>query len=193
MAEIVVSDEDRRLALAALEKKKQGRRVSRDESNALKRVQQEREERLRWDHYRSVPKRHYIAMSGRQARTVNAQADLYGFPLRGDTLDLSKVLKAFHDFLADNKFKLMRDDQPAEKALTPLERERHRRLKRENDIEEKNLFPREDIQQMHDYLSSLLRSATDVLQRKHGREAKAIIDEVIQRFEEELQKCMKRK
>ena len=42
-------------------------------------------------------------MAGRQTKVLHDQADLYGFPLRGPSIDLPAFVRFFHDWLARNK------------------------------------------------------------------------------------------
>lgn len=57
---------------------------------------------LRWEHYHSIPQKHWREMSGRQARTLIEQAERYGIPFAGATVDLPAVVLALHDFFASN-------------------------------------------------------------------------------------------
>src|SRR4051794_39812038 len=79
--------------------------LTRDERSALRRHEVEKEERQRWQHYGSIPQKHWRAMSGRQAKVINEQADRYGIPFGGAFINLSMVVKALHDFFADNALK----------------------------------------------------------------------------------------
>jgi len=98
-----ISREDRLAVAAALKKRQAGDEPTADEKAALKRYRKSEEERHRWQHYRSIPKKHYRELSGRSAKVLLDQARRYGIPLAGRTLDLAKILTAFHDLLAANK------------------------------------------------------------------------------------------
>lgn len=93
---------DQELVAAALRKRKQGERPTEREATALRRWEAAKEEKDRWRFYESIPKRHYVAMSGRQVKVLHDQARRYNLPLEGKTVSLPRVLRAFHDFLADN-------------------------------------------------------------------------------------------
>jgi hypothetical protein len=69
---------------------------------ALKRVEKLEEERLRWIHYRTIPKKHWREMSGRPAKVLLDQAKRYGLPFDGRVVDLPALARALHDFLAKN-------------------------------------------------------------------------------------------
>src|SRR5687767_10418373 len=72
--------------------------------------EREKEERLRWQYYASIPQKHWRAMSGRQTKVINEQAERYGLPFGGPSVNLPAFVRAFHDFLADNAIKLAKDD-----------------------------------------------------------------------------------
>ena len=97
---------DLKLAAAALEKRRAGQKASVREAAALRRIERDREETLRWQYYATIPKGHYRILSGRQVTVLNAQAAEYNLPIGGATIDLAKLLTRLHDFLADNKYKL---------------------------------------------------------------------------------------
>ncbi len=86
--------------------------LTKPERAALKRHEREKEERLRWQYYGSIPQKHWRQMSGRQAKVINEQAERYGIPFGGPSINLPAVVRALHDFLADNAHKLAREDDP---------------------------------------------------------------------------------
>src|SRR3990172_5054457 len=98
------------LAQKAYEKLRAGQTPTAQEGAALKRYEKEREEKLRWQYYGSIPQKHWRQMSGGQAKVLKEQADRYGLPFGGPTINLPAVARALHDFLADNAHKLARDD-----------------------------------------------------------------------------------
>lgn len=62
----------------------------------------EQEEQLRWKHYCSISAKHWKAMSGRQTKTLIEQSGRYGIPFSGAVINLPDVVKALHDFFAEN-------------------------------------------------------------------------------------------
>ncbi|MGN6545539.1 MAG: hypothetical protein ACTHK7_10865 [Aureliella sp.] len=126
--------------------------LTREERTAVERHEKGKEERLRWQYYGSIPQKHWRQMSGRQAKVINEQAVRYGIPFDGATVSLPAVVKALHDFLAENKHKLARDDDdlmsgPASPALERYREERAAlarlvRLEREGE-----LLPRDLVRQ----------------------------------------------
>jgi hypothetical protein len=74
---------DQQLALSGLQKRRLKQKLTREEAAALKKMLRDKEERERFEHYRTVPQKHYVQMSGRQAKTLKEQDALYGIPFGG--------------------------------------------------------------------------------------------------------------
>src|SRR5439155_17515646 len=136
----------------------------RREREALKRHEKEQEEKRRWQYYRSIPQKHCREMSGRQAKVLIEQAECYGIPFGGATVDLPKVVRALHDFLADNAVKLAREEDPLMQGGGSLALERYREeraaLARLDRLErEKELLPREAARQTLGQVAAIVREA----------------------------------
>src|SRR6186997_2406488 len=101
---------DHDLVASAYRKVVNKQELSRAEQTALKRWEKEKEERLRWQYYAAIPQKHWRAMSGRQTKVINEQALRYDLPFGGATVNLPAVVRALHDFLAENAHKLNKDD-----------------------------------------------------------------------------------
>lgn len=156
----------------------------------------------RWQVYAAIPKRDWCAMSGRQVRTINEQAERYGLPLSGRTIDLRAFARAFHDFLADNKYKLARGGDPAANgdemlyadATSPaLERyrdERAKLAKLERLQREGSLMDREQVHEALGRIASIIRAAGEKLNRTFGREAHSLLDEAIDDAERAMTKLL---
>ncbi len=65
-------------------------------------MQRDKDEQTRWEHYRTVPAKHYKEMSGRDARVLIDQQQRWGIPCAGKVVDLAAVIKSFHDFIASH-------------------------------------------------------------------------------------------
>ena len=65
------------VARRAYRKVMEGQELTREEHRALKRHEADKEERLRWKFYQSIPQKHWRQMSGRQTKVINEQADRY--------------------------------------------------------------------------------------------------------------------
>lgn len=103
-SETVSEKIDQELAAGCLRKRRAGEKTTREEVAALRRIEKAREEDLRWQYYETVPKKHYRELAGngekpRGAQIILDQAERYGLPLKGKTVNLREVIRAFHDFL----------------------------------------------------------------------------------------------
>lgn len=156
------------------------RELTAAEREALKRHERQKEERLRWQYYKSIPQRHWRTMSGRQTKVINEQAARYGIPFGGPTIDLSAVVRSLHDFLADNAHKLARDDDVLlqggnSPALERYREERAELAKLDRLERQKQLLPRDQVRQSLARTAAILRDAGDALQRTFGASAAEIL------------------
>ena len=182
---------DRKLAGEAYKKVLEGKELTTRERTVLKRFEKERDERLRWQHYESIPQKHWREMSGRQTKVLNEQAQRYQIPFGGAQINLPAVVRALHDFLAENAVKLARDDDELmQGASSPaLERYREERaaLARLDRLErEDQLVPRDQVRQALGRIAAMLRAAGDGLQRQFGCPALEILLEALDDAEREV-------
>src|SRR4051812_23579848 len=153
----------------------------RKERAALTRHEKAKEEQLRWQYYRSIPQKHWRQMSGRQTKVINEQADRYGLPIGGPFIDLTKLARALHDFLAANALKLAKEDDPLLEggpSSPALERYREERaaLARLDRLERESvLLPRDQVRESMGRVAAILRGAGDTLQRQFGAGAVEIL------------------
>jgi hypothetical protein len=138
----------------------------------------------------SVTKREFCELSGRQVKTLNEQADRYGLPLRGKTVDLFAAIKSYHDLIATNSHRLKGADEQdpmlAEGDSPALERYRNAKadlaeLEREERV--RNLLPRQLVHSTLGELAELLRSTGDVLRKQFGKEAYSLLERMYDVFE----------
>ena len=101
---------EREQADAAVARHKTGYKLTAREMRAIRIEEARREERSRWEHYETIPKKHYREMSGRQAKIIDAQARLYGMPTLGRVVSLPAILRWLHDFLAEKAHVLKGSD-----------------------------------------------------------------------------------
>lgn len=166
--------------------------LTRRERDALKRHEKQKEERLRWEYYRSIPQKHWREMSGRQTKVLNEQAARYNIPFGGRTIDLPAVARALHDFLADNAQKLSReDDELLQGSNSPaLERYREERAllaRYDRMARERGLLPRDEVRQALGRIAAILRGAGDTLQRQFGQGAADILHEALDDAQREIE------
>src|SRR5689334_8401659 len=144
---------DRELAQRAIKKISTGQTPTVQEQASLKRYEKDREEKLRWQYYGSIPQRHWREMSGRQTKVINEQAVRYSLPLGGPTINLPALARAFHDFLADNALKLAKEEDalmtagPASPALERYREERAALARLDRLEREHVLLPRDQVRE----------------------------------------------
>jgi hypothetical protein len=163
------------------------------ERAALKRHERDKEERLRWRHYASIPQKHWRQMSGRQTKVLHEQARRYGLPLGGPTINLPELARALHDFLADNAPRLARDqDELLSGGPSPaLERYREERalLARLDRLgRQGQLLPRQQVRSALGRIASILRGAGESLQQQYGAAARELLDEALDDAEAEVER-----
>lgn len=174
------------LVRSALQKQAAGQKLTREESAALRRFLKAKEEKERTEYYRTVPQKHYVLMSGRQPKILKEQAALYDLPCGEKVVDLYKLLRAYHDFLAKNGHKLLRSDDPGVLNGPPtesLERLRLAKAKREEFAYKRELGQYrsvEEVQQGLAIFANVIRQAIETLQRECGEEARSIMAEAIE-------------
>lgn len=158
--------------------------LTRPERAALQRHEKEKEERLRWQYYGSIPKKHWRQMSGRQTKVINEQAERYGIPFGGPTVSLPAVVRRFHNFLAENAYKLAQDDDllqggGASPALERYREERSALARLDRLDREGALLPRDEVREALGRIAAILRTAGETLQRQFGSEAADILYEAL--------------
>jgi hypothetical protein len=185
---------DKDLAARAYRKLLDGGQPTREERAALRRFEKAKDEKLRWQHYESIPQKHWRRMSGRQTKVLQEQAARYGIPFGGASVNLPAVVRALHDFLADNAQKLAREDDvllqgASSPALEEYREERTKLARLERRQREGSLIPRDEAREALGRIAAVLRGAGDELQRQFGAEALAILDEALQDAEREIERA----
>ena len=184
---------ERKAAAEAYKKVLGGGTLTTREQTVLKRFEKEKEEKLRWQYYRSIPQKHWREMSGRQTKILHEQAKLYGLPFGGATVDLPALVMALHDFLAANSRKLSAPDDDLMQAGVPspaLERYREERAllaKLERQEREGSLIPRDDSRDGLGRIAARLRAAGELLERQFGAEAREVLDEALGDAQREIE------
>jgi len=190
-APLAADSVDQQVVARAYRKVMDKAELSRDEQAALKRHERGKEERLRWQYYRSIPQKHWREMSGRQTKVLNEQASRYGLPLGGPIISLPELARAFHDFLAANALKLAGEDPlltgTSSPALEDYRRERAALAKLERQERERRLLPREEVRQTLARIAAVLRAAGDSLQRQYGPDALNILREALLDAERDIE------
>jgi len=162
------------LVAAARRKLEAQQELTQREVAALKKFEREQRDRYGTQYLSAMPKGDYAGLSGRQSKQLIEAADRYGFPYRPEekTVDVGRVLRWFHDFLAANAGMLSGggggDDAILHLASKELKDEYVRKRIEEKavDIERKRLEvaqldesygPIEPLRQYHRGMAGLLR------------------------------------
>lgn len=130
---------------------------------------------------RIIPKKVWCAWSGRQHKVLDEQAERYGIPLAGATIDLAAVAMWIHDLLAIHGRRIRAGDAAAEiwdegeEPRSPaLERKREVEYQlRLRDLAERDgeLVSREKTRQGLAAGAGVFKQFADTLQRQYGADA----------------------
>ena len=182
-------------AAEALRKQKAGQKPSPGELSALTKLRGMREEEERWRYYQTVPKKHYVRMSGRQHKILDEQAVRYGIPLMGAVVDLPKVITWLHDFLAENgpllirtvgQENLLAGDVQDSPALEKLREVTFRLKQLELEEKKRNLLRRDQIHEGFSSFAARIRSCGDQLQKKFGPDALEVLNAALEGGEQDI-------
>jgi len=141
------------------------------------------DETARWQHYASIPKKHWVQLSGRQHKVLDEQASRYGIPILGSLIDLAAVARWLHDFLARNARRLGPEDDLPLGDSDWAERYREERtllLRLERHEREGSLVSREKSHQCWLRVAAVLHAAGETLQRQFGAAALRILNRALQ-------------
>ncbi len=187
-----------RQALAAIYGKLMRKeKLTRKEQSTLSRFERDREERLRWQYYETIPKKHWQRMSGRQVKVINEQAARYGLPIGGPTIDLAAFIPAFHDFLARNSQKLAQEEDEllrsghASPALEWYRRERARLARLDRRAREGELISWREFDYVVRELTDLVRGAGERLYRDYGKEVGDVLVDALHEGERRYEASFK--
>jgi hypothetical protein len=162
----------RKLAAAALEKKRNGKKPTIEESRALRRLEKAAEEQKRWEHYGSIPKKHWQELSGRQAKVINDFADRWGAPLRGPTVDLGSFVAWVFDWFSANKHHLaamLGPGNPSDRYMAAKAAREEIRL----ELDRQTFISKELIRSMFGTIAASNRRFAQRLEKQFGSAARA--------------------
>lgn len=182
---------EKALIATAYRKAARRQKLSASEQAALKRFENVQEERRRWDYYATIPKKHWNQMSGRANQVLNTQAERYGLPFGGATINLPVLVRALHNFLADNARKLAsEDDVLLQGGSTPaleLYREKKAALADLDLMERQNqLIPRDQARQVLGRMAMIQRNGGESLGKQFGPAALVMFNEILDDVAQEV-------
>lgn len=192
LGERIERQQQARLVATARQKLELGEELNHREVSALKKFEREQLDRYGPQYLAAMPKGDYAQLSGRQPKQLIEAADRYGLPYRPNekTVDVGRVLRWFHDFLAANAGLLSggdEDDQILHLASKELKDEfvRKRIEEKAVDIARKehelaqlheSYLPIEPIRQCHNDLAGLIRAMRMKLVKRFTGEDKEFIE-----------------
>jgi hypothetical protein len=181
------------LVQSALRKQAAREALTPKESRAIDQWNAEENERRGRLWLRSLTKKQYCELVGRQVKVVNDQADRYGIPLRGATVDALEVFKWIHDFLAKHKHTLPAIIHGEPGAASPSDqlkleqievyRRRVKLLENKIELAEETLLPRVEVHELLAQLAKVLRGAGERLHKQHGPQAASILEVALTDFD----------
>jgi Fe-S cluster biosynthesis and repair protein YggX len=170
-------------------KKTPTQRQQRTEKKTEKKNQEELQEKI----YAAVPKKLWQEWSGRHYKVINNQADNYGAPLRGTSIDLPKLARWLHDFLAENSERLKQrsaqggpTDAELNEAKLHFTQERTRIAQLTADQRGGQLLPREEVHALFSLIAGVFRQATETLLKRCGEDAHQIMADAVAEAEARL-------
>jgi hypothetical protein len=185
-----IEPEDREGLAEAVRKTKAGEKLTATERTALRRFRVTREEVDRWRYYATIPKKHWVKLSGRQHKVLDEQATRYGMPILGSVISLTAVARWIHDFLARNAQKLKpEEEQLLEGNSDWSEKYRQERTlltRLERHEREGQLVSRDKSHQCWTRVAGVLRQAGETLQRQFGAAALRVLNQALENATREV-------
>jgi hypothetical protein len=191
-----VPDEiDQDLLRSAAAKRREKKQLNRAEAAVVRKAQAHQEERDRWKFYQSIPQKHWVQMSGRQAKVLREQAELYGIGFADAVIDLPRVVRQIHDFFAKHFRRFMQPMDATEEAVqgcsqsvkdeyvrTQIELNRLKIAQHKRE-----LVPLEEFRLHMVRLGAKLNGGAERIQRcDSGSEAHAVLMELLDEFDADL-------
>jgi uncharacterized protein (DUF2267 family) len=142
----------------------------------------------------AIPRTQYMAISGKQIKSLNDIATTYGAPMAaGDDVDLVLVIRWFHEWLSTWGPRIKKQ-QMADEATLESDREREklelRRMqaqiaKIESDVERRRseTISIEEIRKILSWLAGELRKLGERLGKRFGADAQIAMNEALARIE----------
>jgi len=184
------------LVQSAIKKHRAGQKLSRQETTAWKRFEREEDQRRGLRFVETVPKSLYCEWSGRQTKILHDEADLYGMPLRGSTINLPELIRWLHNFLAQHKHELpglVKEGAAGDGHTLSLKEQLNQekltaaRLQNEDRammqaVKKRQLVPTEVLHEKLGLMGKMLRSCGEQLYKRHGQEAGDVLSATLENF-----------
>jgi len=181
-----LSAQVRSAAADALAAQRAGKKPTREQSAALRKVQAAQSEQSRAEAYAAVPKKDWRRWAGCQHKVLDDHAANYGAPIEGKAIDLAEFVRWFHgDHLAEVR-RLRAESQGGSDDPKYRLAEINARLKQlDLDARQGRLLDRHHVHQGLSRMAALLRRAGEALQREHPG-AERILNDALEDFTREV-------
>lgn len=194
-----LSPKELELLESAIEKQRDGRSISVREDRAVRKAARIREAERRDEVLSSVPLGVYDAMAGISARRRHDDARAYGAPLRGTSIDLRELVRWMHEFIAENRGHLRRDDDEAlmladtsDPSLSRYRLAKARLAENELAQQTRELVPVSLVAPVFDALADAMREAAEQVGRDLGPAAQDAVSERIEAVLDEAERRLER-
>jgi hypothetical protein len=184
--------ERRKLALLAELTEARGEYVTPEQAKHIQWIREERRQAIIDEILVAMPKGLYCQLAGVSQHKVDAHAGKFGLPLKGKTLDMYQVIKAFHDFIAANMKTLSASDDMRilnlEKIQQQVDEARRKAELSEIEIQERKnqIVPRAEVRAKLAWLTGKFRKLGDRLGKSHGPDAQLAVNEFLDDIAEEV-------
>lgn len=192
IGERIERQQQARLVQAARQKLEQGQGLSTRELSAVKKFEREQLQLYGPQYLAAVPKGDYAHIVGRQPKQLIEAADRYGLPYKPHTrtVDVGRLLRWFHDFLAANSDVLVSgnaDDAILQLASKDLKDEFVRKRIEEKDVDirrkqhelaqlNESYLPIEPIRHYHNEAATLIRALRMKLAKRFEGDDKEFVE-----------------
>jgi hypothetical protein len=138
-----------------------------------------------------VPKKCWVQWSGRQYKILDEQAQRYGIPVGGPTIDLAEIAVWIHDLLATHGRRILAGDSAEDLEVGTTNSpalERKREVEYEIRLRElaqidKQLVSRDMTRQCHAVAASIFKDYGQTVQKKYGADALDLWNQTLNAWE----------
>jgi len=176
---------DRDLLTSRLKKLEAGQKPNRNEVEAWRRLQRGQEEVDRWRFYGSIPRKHWVILSGRTYTTIQKHAARFGVPVGGPMIDLGGVARWVHNFLTTHGPRLDSSDSdplmsailnPRSQALEGYRTQKERLAELDVAQREGRLVDAGDMHMFLSQLAACVRLCGEDLRTRFGEPARQLLN-----------------
>lgn len=148
--------------------------------------------RLRWleNTAKEVPKKTYLTFANRKHMQLDRQAEAFGLPLTGNTVNLFVVIQAFHDFVAEHAQKIKQFEEVTATKKAAEARMLEIKIKQaELDLQERmdKLIDRSLVREQLAWLAAQFAAMAEEVGRNHGPAPQASINGFLEIMSREVE------